>query len=212
MIVTLIGSALCIMTAIIGILGVRYKDRRYLAIQSLLLWLCFILITVVGYLAFKANTWNLKERLGVQWRHAMSASDQRAIEENLHCCGFENPSDHAIYFERCYPQSLLPGCQYKFYLFESDFLVKTYTITFAILPLHILIIIASLLCANHVEHQFGKRTRPVIEYLGPFRDWQEWEQQQQQMRQITQMTPVLARTTSRNDYDRLAPRVVSQQQ
>ncbi|ORZ00739.1 hypothetical protein BCR43DRAFT_511706 [Syncephalastrum racemosum] len=176
--VTSSAALLCAVTAAIGMAGVVLKSRKILAFHALLLWPCFALITAVGYLAYKGNRWNLKSRLGMQWRYDLSDADHAALQSTLHCCGFDNPSDHATYGERCWPESLLPGCQYKFFMFESDFLVKTYTITFAMVPLHVVIIIVSLLCSNHIDPLFGTRPPPPIPYLGQFLDWREWEQNQ----------------------------------
>lgn len=63
-------------------------------------------------------------------------------------------------------------------MFESDFLVKTYTVTFAMVPLHVVIVIVSLLCSNHIDPLFGTRPPPAIPYLGQFLDWREWEHNQ----------------------------------
>ncbi|ORX45118.1 hypothetical protein DM01DRAFT_1176243 [Hesseltinella vesiculosa] len=174
-IVSFTTSLVCLVTAAVGLIGVFKKNRRLLAIYCLLLWLCFALISSVGYIAFKGHTWNLKAKLGMRWRHEFSLADRQVIQDNLRCCGFENPSDHASYFPRCWAESLLPGCQYKYTVFEEWFLRSTFTVAFAILGIHILVIITSLLCANHVDQRFGNRPQPHITFLGPFKDWREWE-------------------------------------
>ncbi|CDS06306.1 hypothetical protein LRAMOSA08834 [Lichtheimia ramosa] len=180
---TFAASVLCVITACVGLVGVWRKDRRILGIYALLLWPCFALIATVGYLSYKADTWNLRAQLGTRWRHEFTDQDHIALQDNLHCCGFENPSDHATYYDRCFTESLLPGCSYKFYLFEHDFLVKAWTTTFALVPLHVIVIIISLLCSNHVDHLFGSRSRPPIAYLGRFHDWRDWEKEQDKFKQ-----------------------------
>ncbi|KAI8332347.1 hypothetical protein BC941DRAFT_402433 [Chlamydoabsidia padenii] len=174
------ASLLCIVTSIIGYIGIIHKNRLFLGYYSLMLWGCFALITTVGYLGFKQRTWNLKAQLGVRWRHDYTMEQRELLQANLHCCGFENPSDHAAYFSRCWAESLLPGCQHKFHLFENAFLLNAYTMAFSILPLHIIIMVVSILCSNHVDIVFGTRKRPPIAYLGRFTDWREWEQAQKQ--------------------------------
>ncbi|KAI8089110.1 Tetraspanin family-domain-containing protein [Halteromyces radiatus] len=174
--VSFTASLFCFLTSIVGYIGIVNKNRRYLGYYALFLWVCFALIITVGYLGFKHRTWNLKAQLGVRWRHDYTPKQRELLQDNLHCCGFENPSDHAAYFLRCWAQSLLPGCQHKFYLFENAFLLNTYTIAFAILPIHVAVILASILCSNHVDVVFGTRSRPPIPYLGEFKDWREWEQ------------------------------------
>ncbi|ORZ20620.1 hypothetical protein BCR42DRAFT_321759 [Absidia repens] len=163
-----------------GYIGIVHKNRLCLGYYSLMLWGCFALITTVGYLGFKQRTWNLKAQLGVRWRHDYNPRQRELLQANLHCCGFENPSDHATYYSRCWAESLLPGCQHKFYLFENDFLLNTYTMAFSILPLHMVVMVVTLLCANHVDVVFGTRKRPPIAYLGKFKDWPEWEMAQKE--------------------------------
>lgn len=118
--------------------------------------------------------------------------------------------DHATYFARCWPESLLPGCAYKLYSFESYFLSRTYTVSFAIVPLHILVIIASFLCSNHVDHLFGTRARPPIPYLGKFSDWRDWEREQKRLKEdsVSSLEPVRtrARATGNDTMQKLTPR------
>ncbi|KAG2226349.1 hypothetical protein INT45_000517 [Circinella minor] len=184
LIVTFVAALLAVITSIVGLVGIRWKDRRILGIYVLLLWPCFAFLSAVGYLSYKGDVWNLRAKLGMQWRYDFSPEDQVLLQDNLHCCGFDNPHDHATYYDRCWPESLLPGCDYKFYLFEHEFLTKTYTVTFCLVPVHILIIIISLLCSNHVDHLFGSRSRPYIAYLGRFNDWRDWEQYQLKQKQL----------------------------
>ncbi|KAI8148380.1 hypothetical protein BJV82DRAFT_506158 [Fennellomyces sp. T-0311] len=197
--VTFTASLLAVLTSIVGLVGVVRKDRRILGIYCLLLWPCFALLSAVGYLSYKGDVWNLRAKLGMQWRYHFSPDDRIALQDNLHCCGFDNPQDHAAYFARCWPESLLPGCDYKFYLFEHYFLLKTYTVTFSLIPVHILIIVVSLLCSNHVDHLFGSRPRPPIAYLGRFHDWRDWEREQNKLKEEKTSPPeptvTRARTT-----------------
>ncbi|KAI8071583.1 hypothetical protein BC940DRAFT_234150, partial [Gongronella butleri] len=183
LLVAFVASLVCLATALLGFIGILKRQRTCLAIYCLSLWACFILITCVGYMAFKGHTWNLKAKLGMQWRHEYSLTDRQALQDNLHCCGFDNPSDHAAYFARCWSESLLPGCHHKYYVFEESFLRSTFTIAFAILGVHIVVIILSLLCANHVDQRFGARERPPIAYLGTFTDWRQWEMAQKVQKQ-----------------------------
>ena len=44
--------------------------------------------------------------------------------------------------------------------FEDDILKKWYTAVFSIVPLHIIIMTAGLLCSNHVTYRFGKGMMP----------------------------------------------------
>ncbi|GAB5590457.1 hypothetical protein Unana1_05357 [Umbelopsis nana] len=157
--VTLGFAIASVLTSAIGMAGIIRKDRRLL----------------VGYLGYKQDTWNLKSKLGMQWRYSLTNNGRVAIQNNLRCCGFENPSDHATYFARCFPKSLLPGCQHKLYLFESSLLQIAYTVAFSLVPLQLIIMIVSMLCSNHVTLRFGRRARPHIAYLEGHSDWRSWE-------------------------------------
>ncbi|KAL9538555.1 hypothetical protein MBANPS3_010845 [Mucor bainieri] len=101
-----------------------------------------------AYLAYSETTWDLKTQLGMQWRYDFTADEHYALQENLHCCGFENSSDHAKYKSSCSQESLLQGCHEKLYTFESYFLTKVYTICFALIPVHMLIVVMALMYAR----------------------------------------------------------------
>lgn len=60
----------------------------------------------------------------------------------------------------CYPRSILPGCKNKYLKLEREVLETWYTCSFAIVPVHIGIILAALLCSNHITYRFGKGLTP----------------------------------------------------
>ncbi|CAO0802377.1 unnamed protein product [Mucor circinelloides] len=142
------ASFLCVVTAVIGIFAVQRKDRHFLACHTVLLWPCLALLTTVAYLAYRETTWDLKTQLGMQWRYDFTPDEHYALQENLHCCGFENSSDHARYKSGCSQESLLQGCHEKLYTFESYFLVKVYSICFGLIPVHMLVIVMALIYAR----------------------------------------------------------------
>ncbi|KAI8583668.1 hypothetical protein K450DRAFT_222220 [Umbelopsis ramanniana AG] len=178
--VTLAFSLLSMVVACIGMAGIIRKDRRLLGWYCLWLWPCFGLLCAIGYLGYKQDTWNLSAKLGMQWRYNLSSNARIALQNTLHCCGFDNPSDHATYFDRCFPKSLLPGCEYKLHQFESSFLKTTYIVAFSFVPVQLIVMIFAILCSNHVTLQFGRRARPNIAYLNGHSDWRTWEQEQKQ--------------------------------
>jgi hypothetical protein len=63
--------------------GIIKKDRRLLGWYSLLMWPCFALLCAIGYLAYKQDTWNLKSKLGMQWRYSLNNNDRIAIQNNV---------------------------------------------------------------------------------------------------------------------------------
>ncbi|OZJ07019.1 hypothetical protein BZG36_00012 [Bifiguratus adelaidae] len=172
----LVASVFCIVTSLVGLVGVFRAQRKYLAISILLMWLCFALIASVGYLSYKQNLWNLRSKLGDQWRKSLTMSQRVAVQANLHCCGYLNPGDHAAYFQMGFAKSLLPGCQHKLWKFEHWFLATTYISAFSLVPVHIAVIVLTVLNAGHITHDFGMRSTPnTLSYLQGRSGWREWE-------------------------------------
>jgi hypothetical protein len=60
----------------------------------------------------------------------------------------------------CYARSIFPGCKNRYLKLERSVLETWYTIAFSLVPAHILIIVASLLCSNHITYRFGKGLTP----------------------------------------------------
>jgi len=62
--------------------------------------------------------------------------------------------------QTCYARSILPGCKLSYIQFERKMLQKWYTAAFSLVPLHLAVILAGLLCSNHVTYRFGKGMMP----------------------------------------------------
>lgn len=62
--------------------------------------------------------------------------------------------------QTCYARSLLPGCKAPYITYERRVLEIWYKTVFAMVPLHLFVIIAGLLCSNHVTYRFGKGMMP----------------------------------------------------
>lgn len=60
----------------------------------------------------------------------------------------------------CYSRSNFPGCKSQYLHLERRVLSIWFTVSFAIVPAHVLIILAALLCSNHVTYRFGKGLMP----------------------------------------------------
>jgi hypothetical protein len=54
----------------------------------------------------------------------------------------------------------LPGCKGKLHRFERANLALVWETVFSLVPLHLLNVLAALLCANHVTERFGRRVTP----------------------------------------------------
>lgn len=80
----------------------------------------------------------------------------------LHCCGYKDFTDFHERSNQCFPRTLLPGCRFKYTQFIQSFLTYSYTVAFSTVGLHLFVLISALMCANHVNRQFGKHLPPKI--------------------------------------------------
>ncbi|KAK9723297.1 hypothetical protein K7432_002043, partial [Basidiobolus ranarum] len=118
LIIATIASILTILNSLVAFYGILKNNRKILTMCTIALWPLFALTASCGYLAYKRSLWNLRSKLGTQWRGF--TDDQRLIvQNNLHCCGFQGPLDHAALSNKCYIRSLLPGCFGKYYRFSA---------------------------------------------------------------------------------------------
>ncbi|KAF8575686.1 hypothetical protein K439DRAFT_1664947 [Ramaria rubella] len=155
-----LASTLLLMTSLVGLTGTLLNSRAILAFYALLLWPSFISMLVVGYASYKREAFALDRKLNMAWSQRYDDLGRLIIQESLHCCGFYNPLHEATFSKNCYPRTPLPGCKGKLFQFEQDNLRMCWRLAFSLVPLHVLNIIASLLCSNHVDRRFGKGLTP----------------------------------------------------
>ena len=62
--------------------------------------------------------------------------------------------------QTCYARSILEGCKLPYLRFERDVLKVWYTVVFSLVPAQIGVMLAGLLCSNHVTYRFGKGMMP----------------------------------------------------
>ncbi|KIJ59258.1 hypothetical protein HYDPIDRAFT_101011 [Hydnomerulius pinastri MD-312] len=156
---TLAGSLL-VFSSLVGITGTLLNSRPILAIYALLLWPAFTALLAVIYLAYRRVTFSLISTLDSSWTHHFNDATRLAIQNALHCCGYTSPLHSASPSLRCYARSPLPGCKGTLLHFERTKLIQVWQSVFALVPLHLYIMIAALLCANHVDKRFGKGIMP----------------------------------------------------
>lgn len=89
------------------------------------------------------------------------------IHKKMACCGYAHPMDYAAYKGICRPESLVPGCSYKLYLFQQAFLSTTRIGSLTIVPIHIFVIVVASLYSHHVEHLFSV-SKSIRSSSGPF--------------------------------------------
>jgi hypothetical protein len=160
LIISTLAATLGISTSLIGWAGILLNNRSFLAIYTFLLWITFIFLVIPGYLTYKRRTFNLEGKVNAQWSRHLGADGRLRIQDQLHCCGYFSPFVEATISQACYSRSILPGCKLPYMKYERVVLQRWYTASFALVPLHIAIILAGLLCSNHVTYRFGKGMMP----------------------------------------------------
>ncbi|KAG1854253.1 hypothetical protein F4604DRAFT_1802980 [Suillus subluteus] len=152
-----------VFTSVIGWAGIL-NNRFFLAVYTFTLWLCFALLVTPGYTTYKQHTFNLKGKLNAQWSCDLSTEGRLRVQNRLHCCGYYSPFVEATVSQSCYTRSVLPGCKEAYINFEKCILEIWYTIAFSLVPLRLVIMLAGLLCSNHVTYRFGKGMMPKAYY------------------------------------------------
>ncbi|KAI0640324.1 hypothetical protein C8Q77DRAFT_1044304 [Trametes polyzona] len=160
LIVSTIAASLGVLTSLIGWSGILLNNRAFLAVYSFLLWICFALLVTPGYITYKKRTFNLEGKVNAQWSRDLGLDGRLRIQNQLHCCGYFNPFIEATVSQTCYARSTLPGCKGPYIKFEQTILERWYAVVFSVVPVQIAIMVAALLCSNHVTYRFGKGMMP----------------------------------------------------
>lgn len=155
-----IASAILLLTFLVGFTGTILNSRPILALYALLLWPALISILTVGYPSYKRYAFSLDRKLNLAWSQWYTPLGRLIIQDSLHCCGFYSALHSFTPSKRCFSRTQLPGCKAKLYNFEHTNLYNIWSMAFSLVPLHILNIFVSLLCANHVTKTFGKGITP----------------------------------------------------
>ncbi|KAH8099853.1 hypothetical protein BXZ70DRAFT_222530 [Cristinia sonorae] len=160
LIISTIACCLGILTSLIGWAGILLNNRSFLAVYCFLLWIVFALLVTPGYMTYKKRTFNLEGKINAQWSQVLGVDGRLRIQNQLKCCGYFNPFVEATSSQTCYARSVLPGCKGPYIEFEKPILERWYTVTFSIVPAQLFVMIAALLCSNHVTYRFGKGMMP----------------------------------------------------
>lgn len=155
-----LAAALGVVTSLVGWSGILLNNRSFLAVYTFMLWICFAFLVTPGYITYKRRTFNLEGKINAQWSRSLGADGRLRIQNQLQCCGYFSPFVEATVSQTCYARSILPGCKKHYLDFEKLVLKRWYIVAFAIVPLHIAIMVAGLLCSNHVTYRFGKGMMP----------------------------------------------------
>ncbi|KAF9321513.1 hypothetical protein BGZ91_004512 [Linnemannia elongata] len=148
---SLAGAVFGIATALVGLVGIFRENRIWLSYYTIVLWPVFALYIAVGYIAFRRAKLHLRAHIKEEWINSYSREQRLLVQRNLFCCGFQDSTYFAAYDMRCFPTTTLPGCEHKYSLFEKDLLTTLWTWSFTVAPVHLFVMIAALLCSNHVN-------------------------------------------------------------
>jgi len=154
------AAVLGIITALLGWAGLLLNNRAFLAVYTFSLWICFIFLVAPGYMTYKKRAFNLEGKINAQWSRDLGYDGRLRVQNKLGCCGYFSPFIEATISQTCYSRSVLPGCKAPYFDFEKIVLTRWYTVAFSLVPLQLFIMIAALLCSNHVTYRFGKGMTP----------------------------------------------------
>lgn len=160
-----LSSSILLLTFVVGISGTILNSRPILAIYAVLLWPAFLSILAIGYTSYKRYAYSLDRKLNLAWSQWYTPLGRLIIQNTLRCCGYYDSLHEAAASKQCYPRTPLPGCKAKLYRFEHENLATIWASAFALVPVHIINIVVSLLCANHVTRTFGKGIMPKRYWL-----------------------------------------------
>ncbi|KAF8079371.1 hypothetical protein FPV67DRAFT_1403124 [Lyophyllum atratum] len=165
LVISTLASSFGVLTAVVGWAGILLNNRSFLATYTFFLWLAFAFLVVPGYISYRRQAFNLEGKVNAQWSQGLGAGGRARIQTQLQCCGYFSPFVEATVTQTCYARSVLPGCKAGYIEFERMVLTRWYVVAFSIVPMHILIILAGLLCSNHVTYRFGKGMMPKAYHL-----------------------------------------------
>ncbi|KAF8148293.1 tetraspanin Tsp2 family [Crassisporium funariophilum] len=160
LVISTIAASFGALTSVIGWAGILLNNRGFLAWYTFLTWVTFGLLVTPGYLTYKRRTFNLEGKVNAQWSRFLGAGGRLRIQNQLKCCGYFSPFIEATISQTCYARSLLPGCKLPYLRFERRILAYWFKAVFLIVPVQLGIMIAGLLCSDHITYRFGKGMMP----------------------------------------------------
>ncbi|KAJ7719562.1 hypothetical protein B0H16DRAFT_1336576 [Mycena metata] len=155
-----LAAAFALFVSPIGYPGILLNNRPFLAVYAFLLWIAFGLLVVPGYITYKRRTLNLEAKVNQQWSQELGAAGRLTIQSVLGCCGYFSPFVEATVSATGYSRNILPGCKQQFLEFQEKAFTRWYIVSFGLVPVHIAIMAAGLLCSNHVTYPFRKGMMP----------------------------------------------------
>ncbi|KAH0580930.1 hypothetical protein H2248_012083 [Termitomyces sp. 'cryptogamus'] len=160
LILSTIAASTGVFAAIIGWAGILLNNRSFLAVYTFILWIVFAFIVTPGYMCYRRQAFNLDGKINAQWSRNLGVEGRARIQNQLNCCGYFSPFVEATITQTCYARSVLPGCKKPYLDFERRTLKRWFAVAFILVPPQLFVMIAALLCSNHVTYRFGKGMMP----------------------------------------------------
>jgi len=160
LVLSTVAATFGIFTSLMGWAGILLNNRNFLAWYTFLSWITFAFLVTPGYITYKRRIFNLEGKVNAQWSQRLGVSGRLMIQNQLQCCGYFSPFVEATVSQTCYARSILPGCKAHYLQFERRILLKWYQSIFILVPVHIGVMVAGLLCSNHISYRFGKGMMP----------------------------------------------------
>ena len=160
LILSTVAASVGILTFLIGWAGILLNNRGFLAWYTFLTWITFAFLLIPGYLTYKHRTFNLEGKINAQWSRSFDTESRLRVQNQLNCCGYFSPFVEATVSQTCYSRTVLPGCKGPFLVFQKTVLKLWYTAVFSLVPAQLLVMVAGLLCSNHITYRFGKGMMP----------------------------------------------------
>ncbi|KAF8808260.1 hypothetical protein BYT27DRAFT_6553252 [Phlegmacium glaucopus] len=139
--------------------GILLDNSSFLAWYTFLTWITFAFLVTPGYVTHKRLTFNLEGKINSQWSRTLDTSDRLRIQNELPCCGYFSPFVEATISQTCHARSILPGCKGPYLGFERKLGIWIKAV-FSLVPVQVLVLVAGLLCSNHITYRFGKGMMP----------------------------------------------------
>ena len=160
LILSTVAACVGILTSLIGWAGILLNNRGFLAWYTFLTWITFAFLVIPGYLTYKRRTFNLEGKINAQWSRNFNTESRLRIQNQLSCCGYFGPFVEATVSQTCYSRTILPGCKGPYLVFQRRVLELWFNFVFLLVPAQILVMVAGLLCSNHITYRFGKGMMP----------------------------------------------------
>ncbi|KAH7099538.1 Tetraspanin family-domain-containing protein [Auriculariales sp. MPI-PUGE-AT-0066] len=164
LVIYLIAAAILLtFTALLGLAGLLLNSRPLLAVYTILLVPCFLVIILPAYRAFGRANVKLEGKMNLAWSKWWTPATRLLVQNGLQCCGYYTPQYQAVFTRRCYPRVPPPynrGCKGPLLIFEERNLKKTYHTLFGIAGVHLANFTIALVCSNHITRTFGKGLTP----------------------------------------------------